>query len=51
MSADDAGGELPAVGAEIAGVMEAGVLIENRDATDTAGSGDEVASGVLERPV
>ncbi len=31
--------------------MEAGVLFKNRDATDTAGPGDEVTGGILERPV
>lgn len=31
--------------------MEAGILLENRDVTDAADSGDEIAGGVLERPV
>ena len=49
--AGDAGRELPAIGAEIAGVMEASILFENGETTDAAGPGDEVAGGVLERPV
>lgn len=48
---NDAGRVLPAIGAEIAGIMETGVLLENRHATHTAVPGDEVACGVLERPV
>ena len=48
---NDAGRVLPAVGTEIASIMEAGVLLENRHTTHTAGPGDEVARGVLERPV
>ncbi len=50
-SAADAGGELPAVGAEIAGVVEAGVLFGNGHAADAAGTGDKIASGILERPI
>jgi hypothetical protein len=49
--AEDAGRELPAVGAEIAGVMEASILLENGETTDAADPGDEVAGGVLEGPV
>ncbi len=49
MSASDAGGELPTVGAEVAGVVEASVLLDNRHPTDAAGTGDEITRGVLER--
>jgi len=31
--------------------MEAGILIENRHATDAAGSCDEITSGILKRPI
>jgi len=51
VSADDAGGELPTVGTEIAGVMEAGVLLENGDTTDAAGSSDEISGRILKRSV
>lgn len=51
MSVDDAGGELPTVGTEIAGVMEAGVLLENGDTTDAAGSSDEISGCILKRSV
>ena len=51
VSVDNAGGELPATGAEVAGVVKASVLLGNRHTTDAAGSCDEIPGGILERPI
>jgi hypothetical protein len=47
-STPEATGELPAVGTEVAGRVEPGILFADDDVANTAGVSDEVARSLLE---